>query len=177
MTLSDIAAIGEAVGGLAVLITLGYLAYQSRQTAAIERTAGQRDLLGQARSFFHLTIQNEGLTDVLRKVMADWESGSPEEREKGHAWMLSAALQAEQALYMWREGLINEASYRGFIGVAVSIVATPGGRVWWASARTLIGDDMSGLIDRELESRGEEALNWTLTFTHMGPDVLPHEEL
>ena len=97
---------------------------------------------------------------------------SVEEREKGHAWMLSAALQAEQALYMWREGLINEASYRGFIGVAVSIVATPGGRVWWASARTLIGDDISGLIDCELETRGEEALDWTQTFTHMSPGVL-----
>jgi len=175
VTLSDIAAIGEAVGGLAVLITLGYLAYQSRQTAAIARTAGQRDLLGQARAWAHLTIQNEGLTDALRKVMADWESGSPEEREMGHAWMLSATLQAEQAIYMWREGLINEASYRGFIGVAVNIIATPGGRVWWASARIAIGDDISDLIDKELESRGEEALDWTQIFTHMGPDVLPGE--
>lgn len=100
MTLSDLAAIGEAVGGLAVLITLGYLAYQSRQTAAIERTAGQRDLLGQCRSWIHLTIENEGLAEVLRKVLADWDSGTPEEREKGNAWMLSATLQAEQALYV-----------------------------------------------------------------------------
>ena len=40
MTLSDLAAIGEAIGGIAVLITLLYLAYQFRQTTTIERTAG-----------------------------------------------------------------------------------------------------------------------------------------
>jgi hypothetical protein len=176
VTLSDFAAIGEAVGGLAVLITLGYLAYQFRQTAAIERTAGQRDLLGQCRSWIHLTIQNEGLTDILRKVLADWHSGTPEEREKGNAWMLSAALQAEQALYMRKEGLINENSYRGFIAVAVSLAATPGGREWWTRARIALGDDISDLIDQELESREEDALNWTQIFTHLGPDELLDEE-
>jgi len=175
MTLSDFAAIGEAVGGLAVLITLGYLAYQFRQTAAIERTAGQRDLLGQARAWLHLTIQNEGLAEILIKIMADWNSGTPEEREKANAWMLSAALQAEQALYMWKEGLINEVSYRGFIDVAVSIAATPGGRLWWTRARIALGNDISDLIDQELESRGEEALDWTQIFTHLGPDDLPRE--
>lgn len=80
--------------------------------------------------------------------------------------MLSAALQAEQALYMWREGLINENSYRGFIGVAVSIAATPGGRLWWDSARIVLGDDISDLIDQELESRAADALDWTQIFPH-----------
>jgi hypothetical protein len=144
--------------------------------AAIERTAGQRDLLGQCRSWVHLTIQNEGLTEILRKVLADWDSGTPEEREKGSAWMLSAALQAEQALYMRKERLINETSYRGFIAVAVSLAATPGGRLWWTQARVALGDDISDLIDQELESRDEEALDWTQIFTHLGPDDLPHEQ-
>jgi hypothetical protein len=49
VTLSEFAALGEAVGGFAVLVTLVYLAYQFRQAATLERTAGQRDLLGQAR--------------------------------------------------------------------------------------------------------------------------------
>ena len=170
MTLSEIGAISEAVGGLAVLITLGYLAYQLRQTAAIERTAGQRDLLGQARHWVELTIANEGLFEVLRKVLADWESATPEEQEKANAWMLSAALQAEQALYMRRERLINDASFRGFIGVAVSIAATPGGRMWWRNARVPLGDDISDCIDQELETRAHDAPDWTQVFSHWQPD-------
>jgi hypothetical protein len=170
VTLSDFAAIGEAVSGFAVLLTLGYLAYQFRQTAAIERTAGQRDLLGQARSWVELTLVHKGLFEVLRKVLADWESGTPEEKESGNAWMLSSALQAEQALYMWREGLINEGSFRGFINVAVSVAATPGGRLWWRDARIVLGDDISDFIDRELESRSADAPDWTQVLSHWGPD-------
>ena len=85
--------------------------------------------------------------------------------------MFSAALQAEQALYMWREGLINEASYRGFVDAAVAIAATPGGREWWASARIVLGNDVSDLIDRELESRADDSPDWTQIFPHfLEPD-------
>lgn len=174
--LSELAALGEAVGGLAVLVTLGYLAYQFRRTATIERTAGQRELLGRGRDWVELTTVHAGLFEMLRKALADWDSATAEEKERANGWMLSAAPQAEQALYMWREGLINEVSYRGFIGVAVSIAATPGGRCWWANARIALGDDISDLIDRELESRPADALDWTQIFSHWGPaDAYPQE--
>lgn len=169
MTLSDFAALGEAVGGLAVVVSFVYLAYQLRQTATLERTAGQRDLLSRCRDWVELTTVHEGLAPVLRKALADWDSATPDERERANGWALSAALQAEQAFYMWREGLINEVSYRGFIGVAVSIAATPGGRRWWEFARIALGDDISDLIDRELELRPPDAPHWTQIFPHLGP--------
>jgi len=166
VTLSDLAAVGEAVGGMAVLVTLVYLAYQFRQTAVLERTAGQRELLSRARDWVEMTTVHEGLFEVLRSALQDWRAATPEERERANGWMLSAGLQAEQALYMWREGLINEASFRGFIGVAVAIAATPGGRVWWTNARNALGDDISDLIDHELASRPPDAPDWTQIFPH-----------
>ena len=169
MTLSEFAALGEAIGGLAVLVSFFYLAYQLRQTATLERTAGQRELLSRCRDWVELTTVHEGLAKVLQRALANWDSATPEEKERANGWALSAALQAEQALYMWREGLINEASYRGFIGVAVAIAATPGGRHWWANARIPLGDDISDLIDRELESRPPDAPHWTQIFPHLAP--------
>jgi hypothetical protein len=170
MSLSEFAAVGEAIGGIAVLVTLLYLAYQFRQTAAIERTAGNRELLSRCRDWVELTTTHPDLADVLRKTMSDWESATPEEKERANGWMLSAALQGEQALYMWRERLINEASYNGFIGVVVAIASTPGGRMWWQNARTALGDDISDLVDRELASRSADAPSWTDIFTHLRPD-------
>jgi hypothetical protein len=167
MSLSDLAALGEAVGGLAVLVTLAYLAHQTRQTAVLERTAGQRELLGRCRDWVELTTVQPDLAEVLRRTLADWDSATPTERERTNGWALSAALQAEQALYMWREGLINEASYRGFVGVAVAIAATPGGQGWWAQARIPLGDDISDLIDRELADRAPDAPSWIEIFRHL----------
>ena len=170
MTLSDLAALGEAVGGLAVPVTFVYLAYQFRQTASIERTAGQRELLSRCRDWVELTTVHEDLTEVLRKTLDDWDAATPTERERTNGWALSAALQAEQALYMHDEGLINSVSYNGFVNVAVAIAATPGGRKWWAQARGPLGDDISDLIDRELATRPADAPTWTEAFAHLLPD-------
>jgi hypothetical protein len=175
MSLSEFAAVGEAVGGIAVLITLLYLAYQFRQTAAIERTAGQRELLSRCRDWVELTTTHPDLTEVLRNTLSDWDSATPQEKERANGWMLSAALQGEQALYMWRERLINQASYRGFIGVVVVIASNPGGRIWWENARMALGDDISDLVDQELLSRADEALSWTDIFPHLRPDNYRHD--
>jgi len=176
MNLSEFAAIGEAVGGVAVLATLLYLAYQFRQTAAIERTAGNRELLSRCRDWVELTTTHPDLAEVLRKTLSDWGSATPQEKERANGWMLSAALQGEQALYMWRERLINEVSYQGFIGVIVAIASTPGGRVWWDSARIALGDDISDLVDLELSLRPDDAPSWTDIFPHLRPDGYQHDD-
>jgi len=170
LELSELAALGEAVGGVAVLITLFYLAYQFRQTSIIERTAGQRELLSRSRDWVELTTTNPDLVDVLRKTLADWDAGTPEEKERANGWMLSAALQAEQALYMRRASLINEASYQGFLGAVVAIATTPGGKIWWSHARNALGEDIAEVVDYELTNRPAGSSGWTDIFPHLQPD-------
>jgi len=170
LQLSEFAALGEAVGGIAVLVTLLYLAYQFRQTAVIERTTGQRELLSRCRDWVELTTTQPGLVEVLRKTLSDWDSATPDEKERANGWMLSAGLQAEQALYMWRERLINEVSYAGFMGVIVAIASTPGGSRWWAHARIALGDDISDLVDQELAMRPADAPTWLDIFPHLRAD-------
>ena len=167
VTLSEFAALGEAIGGIAVLITLLYLAYQFRQTSIIERTAGQRELLTRARDWVELTTTNPDLIEVLRNVLASWEGASAEEKERANGWMLSAGLQAEQALYMRRADLINEQSYNGFLGVIVAIARTPGGRSWWSHARLALGKDIADLVDSELSKPDQTTPSWTEIFPHL----------
>jgi hypothetical protein len=166
MTLQDLAAIGDAVGGVAVIVTLVYLAIQIRQSTAIERAAGQRDLLSQLRSWVELTAGDPALFDVLRRGTRDWTSLAPPEQEQFHAWALSLLLLAEQALYMRNDRFVNEGSFRGIEQAALSIVATPGGRAWWGVVRSLLGNDIARHVDGALESRSAEAPHWG--------ELLPH---
>ena len=110
------------------------------------------------------------LSDVLRNALNDWDSATPEEQERANGWMLSAGLQAEQALYMWREKLINEQSYNGFVGVVVAIARTPGGSKWWQHARIALGKDIADLIDGELLKAPKDAPNWLEIFPHLQKD-------
>jgi len=178
VNLQDLAAVGEAVGGLAVLVTLVYLAYQFRQTARLERAAGQRDLLSQVRSWIELTVVNPDLFPVLQRGLHDWHSLTAAEKERCSGWAWSLLFIAEQALYMQHDGVIHHVSYRGFLDAALAVVATPGGRIWWSGARNIIGDDISNYVDRALEERPPDAPDWIALLPHWGelgaPNSQPH---
>lgn len=166
MTLQDLAAIGEAVGGLAVLVTLVYLAYQFRQTARLERAAGQRDLLSQVRSWMELTAVNPDLFPVLQRGLNDWDAVTPAEKERCSSWAWSLLFIAEQALYMKRDGVIHTVSYQGFLDAALAVIATPGGRIWWTGARQIIGNDISDYMDQALAELAPDAPNWISMLPH-----------
>lgn len=166
MALQDLAAIGEAVGGLAVLVTLIYLAYQFRQTARLERAGAQRDMLLQARSWIELTVVHPDLFPVLQRGLADLESLTPAEKERCSAWAWSLLFLAEQALYMKRDGVIHQISYQGFLDAALAVIATPGGRILWSGIRQAIGDDISDYMDEALRRRDPSSPDWT--------EILPH---
>ena len=103
----------------------------------------------------------------MRNALNDWHTTPAQDQERASGWMLSAALQAEQALYMRREGLINEQSYNGFLGVIVAIARTPGGREGWKNARIPVGNDISDLVDSELEIANDETPNWLEIWPHL----------
>lgn len=166
-SIQDLGALGEFVSSAAVLVTLIYLAFQIRQNSTIARTVGQRELLKGYGDWVQLTTNQPDLPNILRRTLADWESATPEEKERASGWMLSAALLAEQAQYLWREKLIYERSYARAIDLAVSIASTPGGREWWRSARLALGDDVSILIDDKLARLPADALDWTDVFPHL----------
>jgi hypothetical protein len=168
MTLEELATLGDAVGGLAVVVSLLYLAYQIRQTAQVERAAGQRDLLAQLRSWVELGAADPRLFEVLRRGTHDWDGLPDGEKEQFHAWALSLLLLAEQALYMRTDGFVNEGSFRGIEQAALAVVATPGGRSWWNVVRPLLGGDISRHVDAALARWPDGARDWNELLPHWG---------
>lgn len=174
MTLQDLAAIGEAIGGIAVLATLIYLAYQLRQTARLERAAGQCNLLEQSRSWLELTVVHPDLFPVLQCGLYDLDSLTPAEKERCHGWMWSLLSLAESALYMRRDGVIHQVSCQGYLDATLAVIATPGGRVLWSGIRKIIGEDIANYLDQALERRSPDAPDWTAILAHWR-EGLPEE--
>lgn len=164
MNLQDLASIGELVGGIAVLITLLYLAYQLKQNTTVERASAQRDLLCQIREWWHLSLEHPFLFEVIRRGLDDWESLTAEEKDQFNAWAWSFLNIVEQAELMRGEGFANESSYKGFLQAFVALAATPGGSVWWSYSRNVIEDHMSLVIDAELKSRSPDLPTWKELF-------------
>jgi hypothetical protein len=149
MSLSDLASLGSFVNGLAVLISLIYLALQVRQTKRNQQIA-----IRHSRASRIVDLQL-ALADPA--VAGAWlrGSGSPQEitqTEVGQFVNLCRALffHFEDSFYQRQEGLLNDDAFETVVAGARLSARSPGWRAAWRLARPNFGgrflDFMDGVV-------------------------------
>ncbi len=151
MSLSDLAALGSFVSGVAVLVSLIYLALQVRQTKR-----NQQISIRHSRASRIVELQ---LALADSAVAAAWLHGSwsPQEitpTEVSQFMSLCRALffHFEDSFYQREEGLLNDDAFETVVaGVRLS-ARSPGWRAAWKLARPNFGgrflDFMDGIVAR-----------------------------
>ncbi|HXJ19184.1 MAG TPA: hypothetical protein VMT03_03050 [Polyangia bacterium] len=149
MSLSDLASLGSFVNGLAVLISLIYLALQVRQTKRNQQIAIRHS---RATRIVELQL---ALADSA--VAEAWLRGSASPREitqteLGQYINLCRALffHFEDSFYQREEGLLNDDAFETVVAGARLSARSPGWRAAWKMARPNFGgrfrDFMDGVV-------------------------------
>jgi hypothetical protein len=134
MSLSDLAAIGSFVSGIAVVISLVYLAFQIRQT-----TKNQRATMHQMRASLStdvmLRIAESGLAHSFRAGLT-----GAREISEAEFWQFYYAASAilrttENAFTQHQDGLISDAHFASAKASARSFLMSPGYRALWQATR------------------------------------------
>ena len=134
-------AIGEVIGALAVIGSLLFVGHQLRQNQDIAKGNAQRELLIGAAEWMSATRLDPDLFEVVSRLIYGYASASPDDRHQFSSWGYELLMLAERALYMHRDGYMNEGSWLGFEGMTMSLLLTPGGAEWWEEARRVWGAD------------------------------------
>ena len=130
-SLETLAAIGEFVGGIAVLVTIAYLAVQVRQTKRHIIRQNARDLVERNNQVLALPLQNEDLRNSHFAVMRDYGNAKAEDRFAFGEWMFIWISNWEQASIDRRRGDFRGVDLDGYAeGIAMRL-RTPGGQRWW----------------------------------------------
>ncbi len=149
MSLSDLASLGSFVNGLAVLISLIYLALQVRQTKrnqqiAIRHTRASRIVELQ------LALADPGVASAWLRG-----SGSPQEITQTEVSQFISLCRAlffhfEDSFYQREEGLLNDDAFETVVAGARLSARSPGWRAAWKLVRTNFGgrfrDFMDGVV-------------------------------
>jgi hypothetical protein len=134
MSLSDLAAIGSFVSGVAVLISLIYLALQIRQAAA-----NQRGTMHQMRAALSTDVMLRIAEPELLPAFRAGLTGSPDISEAQfwqYYYAASAILRAtENAFAQYRDGLVSETHFASAKASARSFLSYPGYRALWQASR------------------------------------------
>ena len=164
MTITELGALGEFLGSVAVLITLIYLAVQVRQTkkqieANTNAIQGSSEIEGNNSTLQALlaVYSDESVADIMLRGLGDRGDLSPTDLVRLNA-NLDAAFQLHQITYLqWKRQLLHDEYWEFCIRYfGARVLATPGAQRWWKTQESLFVPEYRDLIRRVIENRGWE---------------------
>ncbi|MEN8158577.1 MAG: hypothetical protein ABFS41_00740 [Myxococcota bacterium] len=128
MELSQLGQLGEFIGGIAVLLTLIYLAVQLRQGNQLNQSESIRALLREYNSTL-AQIQDPTFTDLFRRGSKDFEGLSRHDQARVHVW-LEQLLRTSFAGFALDPKSANP-GIQLINGTLAILIRTPGFQEWW----------------------------------------------
>ncbi len=161
MTLQDWGALGELIGGTAIIVTLVYLAVQTRQAARVSAAHAPQWISDGYRSWFLSLRSDPNFVRLVRFAVHHWDKMSNNDKTRVHSFWAEMIVHLDAVLTLRKQGLMGEEHARAWADNTLGLITTPGGEVWWLSTKFLY----SPQVRRELEHRLEDATTLPPTWT------------
>ncbi len=155
MDIMELGAIGELVGGVAVIGSLIYVGLQVRRSAREQKLASMRETSGElAASLNSLTVDGE-MAEIYFQGLRDFNSLEPPQALRFSALLIQWFRIFEHSFYENREGTTEAQLWRGIENQFHDVVAYPGIKSWWGSRRHWFGEDFCALVDSHVTPENE----------------------
>ena len=164
MSLSDLAALGSFVSGLAVLVSLIFLYFQLRQVGTQIRQAerNQKAAIGQGRINRMVELALRTAEPGLSGAMANVFTNSPDLKSDELFQFLNYSramfLNAEDTFYQHQNGLLEEQQYEGFVAALRNFFGLPAARLMWLYQRAAHGAAFVAFADDLIKASPLDAL-------------------
>lgn len=141
MSLSDLANIGEGIGGIAVVVTLIYLAIQIRQNTRMMRAAAHHSV-NELGVHINLALGTDPeASRILQTGSANYTELDSHQRLMFHLMMRANFSGAEDFYIQAREGLLDAGMWDSRKLSMIRYLKQPGVQVWWEKNSELFSRD------------------------------------
>ena len=158
MNITELGAIGELVGGIAVIASLLYVGVQIRQSTALSRAATTSESLNQSAEFSQAVALDRYTAALYFRGLE--EPGSLDRDEKSQFFFIMMAIMRryENSEFQLRQGLLPQSAWLGFHGNLTAIALRPGFTWWWNRAEGGFSSEYRALVNslRDGEPAGAE---------------------
>jgi hypothetical protein len=147
MSLSDLASIGSFVSGVAVLISLVYLALQVRQAERNQRAILQQGRAARA-SDLTLRMATDDLSRVFAKVSFETDDISPQQLVQ---WLLifrANMLGFEDTFFQHKHKVLDDDAYDSTVASFHLYLTLPVWRASWRRTRSQYDRSFAAFVDR-----------------------------
>ena len=135
MTLSDLAALGSLISGIAVLVSLIFVAVQMRQNTLAVRAAASQAHAANFQQLLNPMIQDGDVARVWRTGFEQLSTLTDDERVRFFLILSGIFRFYEAAHHQWRDGQLDEGHWHQVHSQARDIIRYPGVQTYWKMRR------------------------------------------
>jgi len=147
MSLANLANIGEFIGGIAVIFSLIYLAFQIRQNTKTVRAATELDT-GRQWSEFHARVAHSiDMADIWEKALGNPEDLTVTEKRR-FFWLLAEYFSLVESLFRQRQlGFLGQDSWILQRNTVAGLLLHPIVESWWNSGASPYSPEFKNSIN------------------------------
>ena len=143
MNWGAIGAIGEVLGAIGVIVTLGYLAAQIRQNTQMMKSTVRQQVTTTAQNAIFKMMDN---AETLAK-MQERETLTPGEQVRMRLLSRAGLRAFEDFAYQYHHGLLDDSEWRArLVGMRV-FMGMPGAREVWLATRDEYSENLQTILD------------------------------
>jgi hypothetical protein len=175
MTLQEWGALGELVGGVAVIATLIYLAVQTRQARRSAWAQAPQWISDGYRSWISAPREDAELAELLIRATHGWSNLSQIDQFRVHCWWADKIVHLDAVLTLHDQGVIDELRTRAWVDDSLGLLGTRGGAEWWSDVKSVFTPQVRGELDRRLEDRSTLPAAWSETIPFLRVEPVDNE--
>ncbi len=158
LDINTLAAWGEFIGGIAVVVSLVYLASQIRQNSRLLKVSTTGALATSDIEFSKLLIADSELHRIYEEGLADRDSLPETERRRFDMFLNMMMRAFKRDYYFAQDGAINDSVWQGERQSYLLTLQQAGARQWWSETlvQSYFGDEFRDYVD-DLIREGEAA--------------------
>jgi hypothetical protein len=151
MNSTDLIAIIEGIGMLAVIVSVLYIAREVRQNNLIAKGESERQMFDSFNEIMHRYSDYESI-ELVQRALADFAGLSKLEQARFNIIYLLPHLNNLDSFWTHHKlGLIDDDRYQAALFVVLAQLKTPGGQQAWKDIRKAYRKEFSNMIEDSLQ--------------------------
>ncbi len=148
VTLDELGSLGEFISGLAVVVTLIYLALQIRHNTRAVRSSMHQDMNASTLRIAESLSDNESVGRIILKADEDYDSLTSEERIRFDAYAERVFGNFESVFYSYRNSMIEQDLWEAWESSYLNDISREAMRRFWQGQRPTHLRDFMDFVDQ-----------------------------
>ncbi len=156
MTLLEWGALGELIGGIAIIVSLIYVGLQIKQNTETLKLNTIHNTAEDMADLYLVPAENSEFADIFFRGLQDIHALEGIDRLRFYGFLHKFFRTYENVHYQFTRGALEAEPFKGITKQFIFVTSTPGGQVYWPERKSWYNKEFQAYVDRELASPDRE---------------------